>query len=69
MKKRLLAVIISALVISTSMLAGCGCENKTATDDETTISVPETHEVSAAANTTAPTLRKEEQAIKEASHK
>ena len=66
MKKRLLAVIISALVISTSMLAGCGCENKTATDDETTISVPETHEVSAAANTTAPTLSKEEQAIVDA---
>lgn len=66
MKKRLLAGIISALVISTSMLAGCGCENKTATDDETTTSVSETHEVSAAANTTIPTLSKEEKAIVDA---
>lgn len=62
MKKRLFAVITSALIISTSVLAGCGCENKTATDDEATTSVSETHEV-AAANTTAPILSKEEQAI------
>lgn len=53
MKKRLLAVIISALIISTSMLAGCGCENKTATADETTTSVSETHEVSDTSSTTA----------------
>lgn len=53
MKKRLLAVIISALVISTSMLAGCGCENKTATADEATTSVSETHEVSDTSSTTA----------------
>ena len=53
MKRRLLAVIISALIISTSMLAGCGCENKTATADETTTSVSETHEVSDTSSTTA----------------
>lgn len=53
MKKRLLAVIISALIISTSMLAGCGCENKTATADEVTTSVSETHEVSDTSSTTA----------------
>ena len=53
MKKRLLAVIISALVISTSMLAGCGCENKTATADEATTSVSETHEASDASSATS----------------
>ena len=53
MKKRLFAVIISTLIISTSMLAGCGCENKTATADETTTSVSETHEVSDTSSTTA----------------
>ena len=65
MKKRLLAVIISALIISTSVLAGCGCENKTATPDEATTTVSETHEVSDTSSTTATeaTLSKEEQAI------
>ena len=53
MKRRLLAVIISALIISTSMLAGCGCENKAATADEATTSVSETHEVSDTSSTTA----------------
>ena len=53
MKKRLFAVIISTLIISTSLLAGCGCENKTATADETTTSVSETHEVSDTSSTTA----------------
>ena len=68
MKKRLLTVIISALIISTSMLAGCGCENKTATADEVTTTVSETHEVSDTSSTTATeaTLSKEEQAIVDA---
>lgn len=65
MKKRLLTVIISALIISTSMLAGCGCSNKTATADEVTTTVSETHEVSDTSSTAATetTLSKEEQAI------
>lgn len=68
MKKRLLAVIISAMIISTSMLAGCGCENKTATADEAPTTVSETHEVSDISSTTATeaTLSKEEQAIVDA---
>lgn len=52
MKKRLLSVIISAMIISTSMFAGCGCENKTATADETTTS-SETHEVSDTSSTSS----------------
>lgn len=38
--KRKLAVILSALVITSAMFTGCGCENRTATADEapTTIS-------------------------------
>lgn len=65
MKKRLLAVIISAMIISTSMLAGCGCENKTATADEAPTTVSETHEVSdtSSPSATEATLSKEEQAI------
>ena len=65
MKKRLLTVIISALIISTSMLAGCGCSNNTATADEVTTTVSETHEVSDTSSTAATetTLSKEEQAI------
>ena len=65
MKKRLLAVIISAMIISTSMLAGCGCENKTATTDEAPTTVPEMHEVSdtSSPSATEATLSKEEQAI------
>lgn len=62
MKKRLLAGIISAMIISTSVLAGCGCENKTATADEAT-SVSQTYEVSAVVSATTPTLSKEKQAI------
>lgn len=53
MKKRFLAVLISALILSTSVLAGCGCENKTATSDEATTTVSETHEVSDTSSTTA----------------
>ncbi len=65
MKKRLFAVIISAMIISTSMLAGCGCENKTATADEAPTTVSETHEVSdiSSPSATEATLSKEEQAI------
>lgn len=65
MKKRLLAVIISAMIISTSMLAGCGCENKTATADEAPTTVSESHEVSdtSSPSATEATLSKEEQAI------
>ena len=68
MKKRLLAVIISAMIISTSMLAGCGCENKTATTDEAPTTVPEMHEVSdtSSPSATEATLSKEEQAIVDA---
>lgn len=68
MKKRLLAVIISAMIISTSMLAGCGCENKTATADEAPTTVSETHEVSdtSSPSATEATLSKEEQAIVDA---
>ncbi len=68
MKKRLLAVIISAMIISTSMLAGCSCENKTATADEAPTTVSETHEVSdtSSPSATEATLSKEEQAIVDA---
>lgn len=50
------------------MLAGCGCENKTATADEAPTTVSETHEVSDISSTTATeaTLSKEEQAIVDA---
>lgn len=34
MKKRLFAIIISALILSTALFTGCGTENKTATRDE-----------------------------------
>ena len=65
MKKRIFAVIISTLIISTSMLAGCGCENKAATTDEAPTTVSETHEVSdtSSPSATEATLSKEEQAI------
>lgn len=63
--KRKLAVILSALIITSAMFTGCGCSNKTATADEVTTTVSETHEVSDTSSmaATETTLSKEEQAI------
>lgn len=52
--KRKLAVILSALVITSAMFTGCGCENRTATADEaamttvTTETKPQTSDTTAA---------------------
>lgn len=69
--KRKLAVILSALVITSAMFTGCGCENRTATADEaamttiTTETKPQTSDTTVALDDTA--LDKEEQsAIEEA---
>lgn len=69
--KRKLAVILSALIITSAMFTGCGCENRTATADEaamTTVSAetkPQTSDTTVALDDTA--LDKEEQsAVQEA---
>lgn len=69
--KRKLAVILSALVITSAMFTGCGCENRTATADEaamttvTTETKPQTSDTTVALDDAA--LDKEEQsAVQEA---
>lgn len=69
--KRKLAVILSALIITSAMFTGCGCENRTATADEaamttvTTETKPQRSDTTVALEDTA--LDKEEQsAVQEA---
>lgn len=69
--KRKLAVILSALIITSAMFTGCGCENRTATADEaamttvTTETKPQTSDTTVALDDAA--LDKEEQsAVQEA---
>ncbi len=69
--KRKLAVILSALIITSAMFTGCECENRTATADEaamttvTTETKPQTSDTTVALDDTA--LDKEEQsAVQEA---
>lgn len=69
MKKRILSVIISAMIISASMLSGCGCENKNKPVDEISATVTETHEVSevsSVAETEPATLNATDKAISDA---
>lgn len=69
MKKRILSVILSAMIISASMLSGCGCENKNKPVDEVSATVTETHEVSevsSVAETEPATLSATDKAIVDA---